>query len=181
MCAQRCYPPFILSFSYPRRAHCPHPFGPQFTVIVSTELRNVEDLARANRNGPALVVAPLITSTNEYCTSQMSSTPTPTQARAFTFGTTSTMPESLFLSPIHDSDTASITSTASGRKRRLWRRSSATSTSSQKQQRSTALRRSRTSSSRRTGCDGKLDPSRRASTQGDTLHVGKRVSTTLSL
>ena len=120
----------------------PTPSGPQFAPIISTEPRNVEDLARANGNGPALVMAPStesITGTNEYRTSPTSSVPTPTQARAFTVGTTPTVPESQLLSPIRDSDTASITSTASGRKRRLWRRSSTTSTSSPKQQRSTAL------------------------------------------
>jgi hypothetical protein len=49
------------------------------------------------------------------------------------------VPESQLLSLICDSDTASISSTASGRKRRLWHHSSTMSTSSPKQQRSTAL------------------------------------------
>ena len=81
---------------------------------------------------------PFIASGNELQASPTSTVPTPTPtARAFTvaMGNPTAYPDSQaqFLSPDHvrDSDSVSIASTASGRKRRLWRRSSTTSTAAQ--------------------------------------------------
>ncbi|KAI0297581.1 hypothetical protein B0F90DRAFT_1819176 [Multifurca ochricompacta] len=87
----------------------------------------------SNSHGPNLTIVPStesITGTTEFRTSPTSALPTPTQARAYTLAVTAPTPshESHFLSPdrVRDSDAVSISSTASGRKRRLWRRSSTT-------------------------------------------------------
>ncbi|KAI0275175.1 hypothetical protein BC834DRAFT_840078 [Gloeopeniophorella convolvens] len=63
------------------------------------------------------------TNSGEFQVSPISTAPTPTQARAATIASP---PESRFLTPDRgrDPDSISIASTASGRKRRLWRRSS---------------------------------------------------------
>jgi hypothetical protein len=96
-----------------------------------------------NSNGaPGLfIVTPstTITGTDELQTSPTSvGGPTP-KTRAFTVpannpatSPTAPFPESHYLSPdrVKDSDSVSIASTASGRKRRLWRRSSTTTTTS---------------------------------------------------
>jgi len=81
---------------------------------------------------------PLIAGGDELQASPTSTVPTPTPTtRAFTVaaGNPTTYPESQaqFLSPdrVRDSDSVSIASTASGRKRRLWRRSSTTSNAAQ--------------------------------------------------
>jgi hypothetical protein len=79
---------------------------------------------------------PLVGGGNELQTSPKSIQPTPTPTtRAFTLAagnpTTYAESQASFLSPdrVRDSDSVSIASTASGRKRRLWRRSSTASSS----------------------------------------------------
>ena len=90
-----------------------------------------------NDIGRSLEIVPpadSITGTPVYQSSPTSSVSMPNQARAFTIAVSNPTPapESRFLSPdrVRDSDSLSISSTASGRKRRLWRRGS-TSTPAQ--------------------------------------------------
>lgn len=111
------------------------PVTPNATSAFATgvQTRHVADPHASSNGGPGLTIVPpapttaSIIGTGEFQTSPTSANaPTP-KTRAFTVPV-SNFSESQYLSPdrVRDSDSVSIASTASGRKRRLWRRGSTT-------------------------------------------------------
>ena len=126
----------------PPASALPSPPVPLHAATAGPETHHVADpqaqTQPPTRNGsnPALSIVPLgpgesIAGVNEFQASPTSAEPK-MMHRAFTVaaGNPAGFPESQLLSPerVRDSDSVSITSTASGRKRRLWRRSSTAST-----------------------------------------------------
>jgi hypothetical protein len=117
---------------------------PHRAATVSTETQPTADFQTqprmANGTDPIMFPGDSITGINEVQTSPTSSA-SMSQGRAFTIASSNPAlpPESQFLSPVRDSDSVSISSTASGRKRRLWRRSSTSTPQASPKRKTTGL------------------------------------------